>query len=61
MPSVKPRAGAYVDQETLDKFKVVASKNCRSVSHEIEFLMKEAIRHYELQHGPIHIDTKKQT
>lgn len=42
-----------VDKTIMDKFKVVAAENGRSVNKEIEVAMKNVIRSYELQNGEI--------
>lgn len=45
-----------VDKTLMEKFKVLASNNGRSVNKEIEFLMKQAIARYENENGTIHSD-----
>ncbi len=42
-----------INNELMDKFKVVASENGRSVNKEIEMLIKAAVAAYETEHGPI--------
>lgn len=42
-----------VEKSIMDKFKVIAAENGRSVNKEIEILMKQAIAAYESQHGAI--------
>lgn len=42
-----------VDKTLMDKFKVVASANGRSVNKEIEMLMKQAVAEYEGANGAI--------
>lgn len=42
-----------VEKSVMDKFKVIATDNGRSVNKEIEMLMKSAIAVYEATHGPI--------
>ena len=44
-----------VDMAIMEKFKVVAAENGRSVNKEIEMLMKRAIANYERDNGPIAI------
>ena len=44
-----------VDRAIMEKFKVVAAENGRSVNKEIEMLMKRAIANYERDNGPIAI------
>ena len=42
-----------VDKTIMEKFKVIASDNGRSVNKEIEMLMKQAIADYEQKNGAI--------
>lgn len=44
-----------VDKSVMDKFKVLAKYNGRSVNKEIEILMREAVEKYESIHGVIQI------
>lgn len=44
-----------VDKSVMDKFKVLAKYNARSVNKEIEILMREAVEKYESVHGIIQI------
>ena len=41
------------DKQTLDKFRVVAQKNLRTVNRELEMLMRQHIADYEDKHGEI--------
>lgn len=45
-----------VDKAIMEKFKVLASENGRSVNKEIEILMKLSIAKYEQENGEITID-----
>lgn len=42
-----------INKDLMDKFKVVASENGRSVNKEIETLIKHAVSDYESKHGPL--------
>lgn len=42
-----------IDKELMEKFRVIAAENGRSVNKEIEFLVKQAVRSYEAANGPI--------
>ena len=42
-----------VGKTIMEKFKVIASNNGRSVNKEIEMLMKQAIADYEQKNGAI--------
>lgn len=44
-----------VDKEVMQKFKVIAALNGRSVNKEIEFRMREIVSDYEKEHGEIPI------
>ena len=44
-----------VDKTIMEKFKVIASNNGRSVNKEIEMLMKQVIADYEQNNGSIEI------
>ena len=44
-----------VDRNIMEKFKVIAYNNGRSVNKEIEMLMKQAITDYEQNNGLIEI------
>lgn len=46
-----------VDRAVMDRFKVVAAANGRSVNKEIEMLMRQAVTAYEATNGKIHIPT----
>lgn len=53
MPSNKPMLVARTNQETIDKIKVIAKNNERSLSQEIVYLVKKEIQQYEKEHGAI--------
>lgn len=44
-----------VNRALMEKFKVVASSNGRSVNKEIEYLIKISVRSFEQENGPIDI------
>lgn len=44
-----------VDKQIMQKFKVIAALNGRSVNKEIEFRMREIVADYEKEHGEISI------
>lgn len=55
-----PQANPYplrVDKPLLEKFKVIAKNNGRSVNKEIEQLIISAVSNYEKEHGEIIIQT----
>ncbi|HCR83536.1 MAG TPA: hypothetical protein DIW07_09015 [Lachnospiraceae bacterium] len=45
-----------IDKITMEKFKMVAKENGRSVNKEIEILLKNVVTEYEVEHGKIEID-----
>lgn len=54
-----PQANPYplrVDKTVMEKFKVIASENGRSVNKEVEALMKQAVLNYEKQFGLIQLE-----
>ena len=44
-----------VDKTTLEKVKVIAQENGRSLNKEIEQLMKNLVKTYELENGVISV------
>lgn len=46
-----------VEKTIMEKFKVIAYENGRSVNKEIEMLMKQAIAAYEQNNGQIEVPT----
>lgn len=55
MPSQLPKIVARTDQETINKFKIIAAENERSVSQEMVYLVKQEIKKYEREKGEIKI------
>ena len=47
-----------VDSVIMEKIKIIASENGRSVNKEIESLMKAAVKRYELENGIISISVE---
>lgn len=58
MPSQLPKIVARTDQKTIDKFKQIATEHERSVSQEMVYLVKQAIKEYEQEKGEIIIETR---
>ncbi len=56
MPSNLPKIVARTDQETIDKFKFIAKNEERTVSQQMIYLVKEAIKQYEAEKGEIPIE-----
>lgn len=53
MPSDMPRVTLKIEQEYIDKLKVIADENERSLNQEIVFTLKQRIKEYEEQKGRI--------
>lgn len=47
-----------VDKVLMEKFKVIAAENGRSVNKELEMLMKQVVTHYEQVNGDIKISVQ---
>jgi len=56
MSSDLPRYTLRVQRTLLDKIRYIAEENGRSANKEIELLIKQRIRNYELKNGNIEID-----
>lgn len=48
-----------MDDDTLEKFRVVAASHGRAMIREAEALIKDAIRAYEKKNGPIDLSLKE--
>lgn len=44
-----------INKDLMNKFKVIASENGRSVNKEIEFIIKRVVSEYETKNGPINV------
>lgn len=53
MASNLPRYTLRVPQILLDKFRYIAGENARSVNKELELMMRQRIKAYEEEFGPI--------
>lgn len=56
MATTKKRIAAYVTEETVKKFKVVAATKNKSMSEYSEALIMKAVETYEAEHGEIKIE-----
>lgn len=56
MPQVNPYP-LRVDKILMEKFKVIAAENGRSVNKELEILMKKTVKSYEQENGTIALPT----
>lgn len=55
MPSTKPRLMTYTEKDIIEKFEILAKKENRSMSKQLEYIVKEYIENYEKQNGKIDI------
>lgn len=55
MTSNLPTIMVRTQKETIEKLRIISAENNRSMSKEVEFLIKIHIKKYELEHGPIEI------
>ena len=53
MPSDLPRITLRLEQEYIDKLKVIAEENERSLNQEITYTLKQKIKEYEQEKGKI--------
>lgn len=58
MASSKPTILVRTEHEIIEKMKVIAKANNRSISKETEMLIKKHISRYEDDYGEIHIEKK---
>lgn len=56
MPTRKIPFTFHLDEDVLEKIKILADLDNRSTSNMLEYLCKEQIRKYENEHGTIPID-----
>lgn len=56
MATTKKRIAAYVTEETVKKFKIVAATRNKSMSEYAELLIQKAVEGYEVEHGAIKIE-----
>lgn len=53
MPSDLPRVTLRIEQEFIDKLKVIAEENERSLNQEIVYTLKQKVKEYEEKNGKI--------
>ena len=53
MPSNKPRLATYTTDKIIKKFQYISDFEKRSASKELEFIVEEYIRNFELSHGEL--------
>ena len=56
MPSSKPRLMTYTDKDIIEKFDIISKKENRSMSKQLEFIVKVCINNYEKKNGRVSID-----
>ncbi|ACM61079.1 ParD-like antitoxin of type II ParDE toxin-antitoxin system [Caldicellulosiruptor bescii] len=45
-----------IDETLLDKIRVIAEKNKRSINAQIEYLIQQCVEEFEAEHGEIKIE-----
>lgn len=55
MASKKPQLKTYTTKEIIEKFNHIADAENRSVSKQLEYIVKKEIQKYEKEHGEIDI------
>lgn len=60
MPSDLPVLKTNTKQENIDKMKIIAKANKRSLAKELEFITELHIKEYESMHGAIEIQKENQ-
>lgn len=58
MPSNLPRYTLRIPQIYLDKIRYIAEENGRSANKEIELMIKQKIKEYELENGTIQVSNE---
>lgn len=53
MPSNKPRLMTYTEKETIEKFEIISKQENRSMSKQLEYIVKQYINNYEQRNGSI--------
>jgi hypothetical protein len=56
MATDKKRIQAYVTEETVNKFRIVAATKGKSMSEYSALLIEKAVEGYEVEHGEIKIE-----
>lgn len=56
MPSKKPIIAVRTTTEIIEKMKIISEENGRSISKEVEILIKRHIKRYEEDKGKIKIE-----
>lgn len=59
MPSKKPIIHFNTEQWIIDKMKVIANENSRSLAKEMEYICKQRIKEYESENGEIVISDEE--
>ncbi len=61
MATTKKRIAAYVTDDTVKKFKIVAATKNKSMSEYAELLIMKAVEGYEIENGIIKIEAGEQS
>ncbi len=60
MPTSKRCFSLRVDSDLMEKFAKMAEENRRSVNKEMEYIMVNALKQYEKEHGVIAVEKPKE-
>ena len=60
MPSELPQLSVRMKPILYGKLRYIAEYNARSMSREVEVLIRKHIERFEKEHGPIEFDENKQ-
>ena len=60
MPSKLPVIRANTTSENIEKMKYIAKYNKRSLAKELEYIIEKHISEFEIEHGEIIVDAKKE-
>lgn len=52
------RLTVKIDDEMLEKLRVIAESECRSASGEVAVLIRDEVSRFEAEHGEIKLDEK---
>lgn len=59
MKIFKTQTSLRIDAEVLEKLAIIARAENRSVNAQIEYAIKENIRRYEAEHGPVTVSNNQ--
>lgn len=60
MATNKPQLRTYTTKKIIDKFSYISKKENRSMSKQLEYVVKKEIENYEKEHGKIELPSETQ-